>query len=60
MPREGHGSRNLEGRCTGDKRHRVMPREGHGSRNDEILEEIVDYCGSCPARGMGVEMLWMR
>ena len=35
----------------------VMPREGHGSRNYKLFA-VYDYgAKSCPARGMGVEIL---
>ena len=39
MPREGHGSRNLEPTTGLFGKISVMPREGHGSRNtiDDIL-----------------------
>ena len=35
----------------------VMPREGHGSRNCRLCRFSGSGCPSCPARGMGVEIL---
>ena len=34
-----------------------MPREGHGSRNAVSLGVKKELVESCPARGMGVEIL---
>ena len=56
MPREGHGSRNSRPRRT-SHRVNVMPREGHGSRNIKMRKDITDLLLSCPARGMGVEII---
>ena len=56
MPREGHGSRNIV-LLSLFFAEKVMPREGHGSRN--LAQGIfrVSLFKSCPARGMGVEIL---
>ena len=56
MPREGHGSRNTCHRA--DRCGRlVMPREGHGSRNKTMKNGAIVKRPSCPARGMGVEIV---
>ena len=36
----------------------VMPREGHGSRNSSSRRPDAAVLWSCPARGMGVEILY--
>ena len=59
MPREGHGSRNYESKPEYYSR-RVMPREGHGSRNEGCQKSSLVHKRSCPARGMGVEMVLGR
>ena len=55
MPREGHGSRNDVRECHAGGQ-KVMPREGHGSRNPHPAHNSW-ISASCPARGMGVEIL---
>ena len=48
MPREGHGSRNVDGATERNSVGCVMPREGHGSRNADGMPDVIELCSHAP------------